>query len=134
MRNAFLGLVGMMIFSFSTAYSSIYFTNGYIKTGTYESRTTDSVTGQVFVGRVIIEPYGTNYRIIWKENDRIILTGIGILKGDIFSVSFCDLDGNKKGVLAYELVSNYELNGKWAYMNDCVSGTERLMYLHCYTN
>lgn len=128
MRRALSLLVAVGCLAFSTAYSTMYFTNGFIKPGTYESNTTDAVTGEIFTGRVTIEPFGSNYRILWLENDRIILTGIGILKGDVFSVSFCNLEGDKKGVSSYELVSNYELRGSWALMDDITSGEERLVY------
>jgi len=124
MRKTFYLLAAMMLFSFSTAYSRLY-------TGTYRSVTRGSESPDIYRGKVLIEKCGTNYRVTWKdENGSAILTGIGILKDEIFSVAFTDENGYQKGVASYRIkwFWNDELDGTWAYMNDSKTGTEKLVF------
>jgi hypothetical protein len=127
MRKAIFLMAGILCLSFSTAFSGLY-------TGTYRSVTTDSQTNQVYTGKVIIERCGRNYRLTWKEDNRTILTGIGVLNGSVLSVAFTDPAGTQRGVMSYRLGFWFdsELEGTWAYFDDRGTGTERLTYLNSY--
>lgn len=127
MRKSFFLIAGILCLSFSTAYSALY-------TGTYRSVTTDSQTNQVYTGKVIIENCGRNYRLTWKEDNRTILSGIGVLNNGVLSVAFEDPSGAQKGVMSYTvgLWWNSELEGKWAYFDDRGTGRETLTYLNRY--
>ena len=114
-------------------YGSPYFTNGFVKTGTYEC-VGKGIDNNPYSCRVIIENYGKNYRVIWKENFCVLFTGIGILRGDVFCVSFSDLDSMKKGIFSYEMISNFELEGDWAGMDDHSRGLEKLTFISPYTD
>lgn len=116
-----------VVFFTGSIFASPYFTNGFVKPGTYEFVGKD-IQGAPYSGRLIIETCGENYKVTWKENFRVLSTGIGILRGEIFSVSFCDLDGSN-GIVSYEMISNYEMEGGWARMNGESRGIERLNFI-----
>lgn len=120
------------IFYLNGIYGSPYFTNGYVKSGTYEFIGRDA-EGNPYSGRAIIKEYGKNYRVVWKDKFEVLCIGIGILRNDVFSVSFSDLKGGGKGVISYEMVSNFELAGEWAEMNDQLFGLEKLTYISPFT-
>jgi len=129
MKKIFTPLIAVLLFVCTTAHA-------YLNTGRYELSGSKDSSGIIdYTGEMIIERQGENYRITRYLDGYQSEVGIGILKegglfqNDILSVAFCDLTGDVWGVISYEVLSAYELEGKWASSEAYTSGREFLTWV-----
>lgn len=100
-----------------------------IKPGTYELRGSNTPSGHLdYRGEVTIVPQGENYALIWKIGRSQTQVGVGILHKNILSVSYVDTSRGVSGVMSFQLLSDDELEGKWAGLNDTIYGREYLIW------
>ena len=81
-----------------------------------------------YQGEVVIEPQGENYRLTWFIGSHQAQVGVGILDGHILSVAFCDAKNGSWGTVAFRVVGNGELEGRWATLNGTTQGLEYLVW------
>ena len=100
-----------------------------IKSGTYELRGSNDSSGHLdYRGEVVILPQGDNYALMWKIGRSQTQVGVGILHKNILSVSYIDTSRGAAGVMSFQVVSEDELDGKWAGLNDTIYGREYLVW------
>lgn len=117
----------MLLFSVANA-ESIHQTY-QIKPGTYELRGSNNASGHLdYRGEVMIVPQGDNYALLWKIGRSQTQVGVGILHKNILSVSYVDTSKGASGVMSFQVVSEDELDGKWAGLNDTIYGREYLVW------
>jgi hypothetical protein len=99
-------------------------------TGTYElSGGNGTYAGTGYRGEVTIQPQGDNYRVVWRIGSSQSQVGVGILDHDILSVAYCDSANNGAwGVAAFRLVSDGELEGRWASFKGTTQQPEYLIW------
>jgi hypothetical protein len=79
--------------------------------GNYEGKGTGP-NGAAYEAKVEISKNGDTYAVKWELAGNETYEGIGILEGDIFSVSYT-AGGNGHGIVAYK-VTKGKLDGKWS--------------------
>ncbi|MDX2264989.1 MAG: hypothetical protein NW215_08465 [Hyphomicrobiales bacterium] len=72
-----------------------------------------NASGGVYRGAVTIVRKGDVYLVDWRIGERDTYKGIGVLTGDVLSVSYY---GGITGVVAYAVGDNGVLEGKWAVL------------------
>ena len=130
MSQYFMGIFCAVVCSFVSIF-------GINLTGTYNLSGTNNRSGtSAYHGQVIIESFGQNYRVTWLIGSTQCQSGIGILDDDqtILSVAFWDSGKNDYGIASFDILSDYELEGKWASYNSSSYGRERLMFVSPFTN
>jgi hypothetical protein len=107
-----------------------------LKTGTYDlAGGTSNWGGSSYTGEVVIAPQGDNYKVLWRIGNRQAQVGFGVLRDDILSVAFTDLDDNTFwGVASYRVKPFGELEGIWASSTDHNQKPEYLVWKNHYTN
>jgi len=68
--------------------------------------------GKTYEGTVEIAKKGDAYTVDWKIGDSDEYKGIGILEGDVLSVSYY---GGVSGVVSYKIEKGPKLVGKWTF-------------------
>lgn len=110
----------------SCAYSSL-------KEGVYKLEGYNQGSHNInYRGEVWIESKGSNYELTWLIGSSRSQSqyGIGILAGNVLSVSFYDLSSsNFSGVVSYVIISDWEIEGKWAQKGSGTYGVEKLTFL-----
>lgn len=101
---------------------------GAIKTGSYALTGCNPDGTSYYYGEVIISPQGTNYNLQWKIGRNQAQTGVGVICDNVLAVAYQDNFGRDFGVVAFEIIDEGHLQGKWASMSAKVQGQETLQW------
>ena len=99
-----------------------------IKTGSYALTGSNPDGTSHYYGEVIISPQGSNYNLQWKIGRNQAQTGVGIVSDNILSVAYQDNSGRDLGVVAFQIIDEGHLQGKWASMSAKTQGQETLQW------
>ena len=101
-----------------------------LRCGVYQLSGGNSIWGgSSYQGDVIIQPQGENYSVTWKIGTRgQTQTGIGILYNNVLSVAFFDTLTQAWGVVAYRVVADGELEGRWTTYSSYSQKPEYLIW------
>ena len=101
-----------------------------LKTGTYSllGSNPGSDTAFTYKGSVTIANLGSNYSVQWDIGEEQVQKGIGILSGDVLSVSYYDTTRMQAGVVSYRLTQENQMIGQWAGYDQENQGQEWLTW------
>jgi len=80
--------------------------------------------GSTYKCEVEVKPAGKVYQVMWYLDGNPAYEGMGILKGNTFTVGFANNAGY--GVVAYTVNSDGSLDGVWAGKGANKAGSEKL--------
>lgn len=99
-----------------------------LKTGTYALSGINLDGSSHYHGDVTIAEQGNTYNLRWKIGRNQTQAGVGILTGNVLSVAYQDGSGRDMGVVAFEVVGDGHLEGRWASLSSPHQGRETLLW------
>jgi hypothetical protein len=90
--------------------------NEPLQTGLYKLKGSNPGGEKDYIGQIVIQKEGSNYRVTWligpKKNQA--QTGIGILENGVLSIGYMDASGADFGVVSMNVIQKGLLRGHWA--------------------